>query len=55
VRQAATIACPITWPAEHPLPARLRAVAAKQFSLDRFEIEDRNQVEDAFGHGSAFG
>jgi hypothetical protein len=41
--------------AEHPLPARLRAVTAKQVHLDRFEIEDGNQVNHAFGHGTAFG
>ena len=41
-------------PAEHPLPARLRAVAAEQVHLERLEIEDGNQVDQAFGHGSAF-
>ena len=41
-------------PAEHPLPARLRAVAAKQVHLDRLEIENGNQVNQAFGHRSAF-
>jgi len=41
-------------PTEHPLPARLRAVAAKQVHLDRLEIENGNQVNQAFGHGSAF-
>jgi len=41
-------------PAEHPLPARFRAVAAKHVHLDRFEIEDRNQVNQAFGHRCAF-
>src|ERR1700692_2968386 len=41
-------------PAEHPLPARLRAVAPKQIHLDRLEIENGNQVNPAFGHGSAF-
>ena len=40
--------------AEHPLPARLRAVAAEQVHLERFEIEDGNQVDQAFGHGGAF-
>jgi hypothetical protein len=41
--------------AEDPLPARLRAVAAKQIHLDRLEIEDGNQVNQSFGHMSAFG
>jgi hypothetical protein len=41
-------------PAEHPLPARLRAVAAKQVHLDRFEIENGNQVDQSLGHCSAF-
>ena len=41
--------------AEHPLPARLRAVAAEHVHLDRFEIEDRNEVDQSFGHSSAFG
>src|SRR6266403_1963325 len=41
-------------PAEHPLPARLRTVTAKQVHLERLEIENRNQVNQAFGHGSAF-
>ena len=41
--------------AEHPLPAGFRAVAAKHVHLDRLEIEDGNQVTQAFGHGSAFG
>ncbi len=38
--------------AEHPLPAGLRAVAAKHVHLDRFEIEDGNQVDQALGHGA---
>src|SRR6202521_4316776 len=42
-------------PAEYPLPARLRAGAAKHVHLDRLEIENGNQVNQAFGHGSAFG
>ena len=41
-------------PAKHPLPARLRAVAAKQVHLNGLKIENRNQVNQAFGHGSAF-
>src|SRR6202521_883266 len=41
-------------PAEYPLPARLRAGAAKHVHLDRLEIENGNQVNQAFGHGSAF-
>src|SRR5450631_4209857 len=41
-------------PAEHPLPACFRAVAAEQVHLERFEIEDRNQVNQAFGHCGAF-
>ena len=41
--------------AEHPLPARLRAVAAEQVHLELFEIENGNQVDQAFGHGGAFG
>src|SRR5437763_8032963 len=40
--------------AEHPLPARLRAIAAEHVHLDRFEIEDGNQVDQALGHGTAF-
>ena len=39
--------------AEHPLPTRLRAAAAKQVHLDRLQIENGNQVNQAFGHGSA--
>ncbi len=39
--------------AEHPLPAGLRAVAAKQVNLERLEIEDGNQVNQPFGHGNA--
>ena len=42
-------------PAEYPLPARLWSVAAKQVHLERLEIENRNQVNEAFGHGSTFG
>ena len=33
--------------AEHPLPARLRAVAPEQVHLELFEIEDGNQVNQA--------
>ncbi len=40
--------------AEHPLPARLRAVAAEQIHLELFEVEDRNEVDQAFGHDGAF-
>ncbi len=40
--------------AEHPLPARLRAVAAEHVHLDRLEIEDGNQVNQAVGHDNAF-
>ena len=36
--------------AEHPLPRGLRAGAAEQVHLERFEIEDRNQVNQALGH-----
>ncbi|MGY4354676.1 hypothetical protein ACVW0J_001169 [Bradyrhizobium sp. i1.7.7] len=35
--------------AEHPLPARLRAVAAEQIHLELFEVENRDQVDQAFG------
>jgi hypothetical protein len=45
VRHAAT---------EHPLPARLRAVAAEQVYLKLLEIEDGDEVDQAFGHGSGF-
>src|SRR6201999_1359494 len=41
--------------AEHPLPARLRAVAAEHVHLERLEVENGNQVDQAFGHESAFG
>jgi hypothetical protein len=41
--------------AENPLPAGFRAVAAKQIHLEGLEIEDRNQVNQAFGHESASG
>jgi hypothetical protein len=41
--------------AEHPLPARLRAVAAEQVHLELLEIENGNQVNQALGHdGGAF-
>ena len=40
--------------AEHPLPARLRAVAAEQVHLERLDIEDGNEVDQAFGHVAAF-
>src|SRR5688500_18071065 len=40
--------------AEHPLPARLRAVAPEQVHLELFEIENGNQVNQAHGHGGAF-
>src|SRR5262249_32754502 len=40
--------------AEYPLPARLRAVAAEQIHLERLEIEDGDQVDQAFGHWRAF-
>ncbi|MGY4300513.1 hypothetical protein ACVWXN_008608 [Bradyrhizobium sp. i1.4.4] len=40
--------------AEHPLPARLRAVAAEQIHLELFEVENRDQVDQAFGHDGAF-
>src|ERR1700736_5965614 len=40
-------------PAEYPLPARLRAGAAKHVHLDRLEIENGNQINQAFGHKSA--
>src|SRR4051794_33474160 len=36
--------------AEHPLPARLRAVAAEQVYLYRLEIEDRDKIDQSFGH-----
>ena len=36
--------------AEYPLPTRLRAVAPEQVHLDRLKIEDRDQVNQAFGH-----
>src|SRR3954452_11192196 len=35
---------------ESPLPARLRAVAAKQVHLELLEVEDGDQVDQAFGH-----
>src|SRR4051794_30055055 len=38
--------------AEHPLPAGLRAAPAEQVHLDRLEIEDGDQVDQAFGHGA---
>src|SRR5262249_49871328 len=41
-------------PAEHPLPARFRAVAAEQIHLERLDIEDGDEVDQAFGHGGAF-
>src|SRR4051794_11179252 len=40
--------------AEHPLPAGLRADAAEQVHLDRLEIENGDQVDQAFGHRDAF-
>jgi len=42
-------------PAEHPLPARLRAVAAEHVHLDRFEVENGEQVNQALGHQSLLG
>src|SRR5262245_25953410 len=36
--------------AEHPLPGRLRAVAAEQIHLELFKVKDGEQVEQAFGH-----
>ncbi|MGY4283211.1 hypothetical protein ACVWXO_002431 [Bradyrhizobium sp. LM2.7] len=41
-------------PAEHPLPARLRAVAAEQIHLELFEVEDCDEIDQAFGHGLNF-
>jgi len=37
-------------PAEHALPARLRAGAAKQIFLELFDIEDRQKINQAFRH-----
>jgi hypothetical protein len=36
--------------AKNPLPTGFRTVAAEHIHLDRFEIEDGNQVNQAFGH-----
>src|ERR1700746_2960832 len=41
-------------PAEYPLPARLRAVAAKQVHLERFEVENGNEVDQSLGHRNTF-
>ena len=38
--------------AEHALPADLRAAAAEQIDLERFEIEDGQQVLDGGRHGA---
>src|SRR3954447_5245467 len=37
---------------EYPLPARLRAVAAKQVHLELLEVEDGDQVDQAYVHGA---
>ena len=34
--------------AEHALPARLRAAAAEQIHLERFEVKDGQQVDAGF-------
>ena len=39
-------------PAEHTLPADLRAAAAKQVDLERLKIEDGQQVLDGGRHGA---
>src|SRR5262245_2916221 len=36
--------------AEHALPADLRAAAAEQIHLERFEVENRQQILDGGGH-----
>src|SRR6478736_5289998 len=41
-------------PAKYPLPTRLRAVAAKQVHLERFEVENGNEVDQSFGHRNTF-
>jgi hypothetical protein len=37
------------------VPARLRAVAAEHVHLDRFEVENGEQVDQALGHQSLLG
>src|SRR5262245_22206649 len=37
--------------AKYALPARLRAVAAEQIHLERLNIEDGDEIDQAFGHG----
>src|SRR6516164_20219 len=41
-------------PAKYPLPARLRAVAAKHVHLECFEVENGNEVDQSFGHRNTF-
>ena len=41
--------------AEHPLPTGFRTVAPEHVHLDRLEIENGDQVNQTFGHSSAFG
>jgi hypothetical protein len=38
-------------PAEHALPADLRAQATKQVDLERFEIENRKELFQRAAHG----
>src|SRR6516165_12627268 len=41
-------------PAEHALPAGLGAVAAKKIHLNRFEVENGNEIDQALGHCLSF-
>ena len=38
-------------PAEHALPADLRAHAAKQIHLERFDVEDGEKLVESAAHG----
>ena len=39
-------------PAEHALPAALRALSAKQVHLELFEVENGEKIGNGAGHGA---
>jgi hypothetical protein len=39
-------------PAEHPLPADLRAQPAEQILLQRFDVEDGEKLIESAAHGA---
>jgi len=50
-----TIACPITWPPNTPLPLVFGLLPANKFTSIGSRSRNRNQVSQAFGPWQPFG